>query len=71
MSIQGGNNGRPYVMAPSYLCSKYRYTLKLKNEKGTNIVFLYLNLKNSSPMVTFIICNVKTSNYFSKKELFR
>lgn len=46
------------VMAPSYLCSKYRYTLQLKNEKGTNTVFLYINLKNSSPMVTFIICNI-------------
>lgn len=46
------------VMAPSYLCSKYRYTLILKNEKGTNTVFLYLNLKNSSPIVTFIIWNI-------------
>ena len=58
MSIQGGNSGRPYVMAPSYLCSKYQYTLKFRNEKGTNIVFMYLNLKNSSPTVTFIKCNV-------------
>lgn len=46
------------IMAPSYLCSKYQYMLKFKNEKGTNTVFLYLKLMNRSPMVTLKTCNI-------------
>lgn len=44
-------------MAPSYLCSKYQYTLKLKTKRHKYSVSV-LNPKNSSPMVTFIICNI-------------
>lgn len=47
-----------HIMAPSYLCSKYQYMLKLKNEKGTNIVSLNLSLKNGYPMVLFLISNI-------------
>jgi hypothetical protein len=47
MSIQGGNIGKPYYGTFIFVLQIPKH-IKIKNEKGTNIVFLNFRLKKCS-----------------------
>lgn len=68
-NIQGGNNGSHNIMAPSYLCSKYQYTLKFKNKKRHKYSVSLSEAKEQFSNVYFCIYVMfKTSHYFLKKK---